>query len=226
MTVAACVSTEMWRDLVRPSVVSASFVLVVIHESFIMWPSLGFATSSAFAVFLTSGLGDWARSTVGGSIRAIVARIRSARLMALVLRLRALLWMAQRKLSMGDAMSAGGQERRKITSLTGSPAGQTGKIVRGGQSSSGARSAASHVRIGRVARLEVGPGLDAALGELAQELPARGLENLVGQEGVPRHPKPEGVVLREGQRPGQLALHDRERAHHRGARLLDLVYRM
>src|SRR5262245_14007403 len=90
MTVAACVSTEMWRALVRPSVVSASFVLVVIHESFIMWPSLGFAASSAFAVFLTSGLGDWARSTVGGSIRAIVARIRSARLMALVLRLRAL----------------------------------------------------------------------------------------------------------------------------------------
>ncbi len=35
---------------------------------------------------------------------------------------------------MGDAMSAGRQERRKIASLTAAPAGQTGKVVRGGQS--------------------------------------------------------------------------------------------
>jgi hypothetical protein len=34
---------------------------------------------------------------------------------------------------MGDAMSAGGQERRKIASLTEARRGQTGKVVRGGQ---------------------------------------------------------------------------------------------
>ena len=86
MTARPCVSTEMWRAFVRPSVVSESFVLVVIQESFIVCPApplLGLVASSAFAVFLTSGLGVWASSTVGGSIKAIVARIRNARLMAL-----------------------------------------------------------------------------------------------------------------------------------------------
>ena len=59
MTTAARVSTEMCRAFVRLSVVRASFVLVVIQESFMAWPApspLGLAASSAFAVFFTSGV--------------------------------------------------------------------------------------------------------------------------------------------------------------------------
>ena len=101
MTVAPCVSTEMCRAFVRPSVVSAIFVLVVIQESFMVWPApspLGLVASSALAVFLTSGLGDWASSTVGGSIRAIVVRIRSARLMGSSV-FRPYLWIAGKSLA-------------------------------------------------------------------------------------------------------------------------------
>ena len=99
MMVAACVSTPMWRAFVRPSVVSASFALVVIQESFMTLPSLlALAVSSAFAVCFTSGLGDWASSTVGGSIRAIVVRIRSARLMGSSV-FRPYLWIAGKSLA-------------------------------------------------------------------------------------------------------------------------------
>src|SRR5215471_16102718 len=59
--------------------------------------------------------------------------------------------------------------------------------------------AAPDVRIAHVTRLKIDPGLDTAPRQLAQELPARGLENLVGQEGVPGHVEPEGEVLRQGQ---------------------------
>src|SRR5262249_11181523 len=86
--------------------------------------------------------------------------------------------------------------------------------------------AASDVRIALVTRLKIGPGRDVALRELAQELPARRLEHLIGQEGVPGDAKPEGVVLRQGQGSRELALHDRERAGHRRAGLLDLVDRV
>src|SRR5215467_15406704 len=57
----------------------------------------------------------------------------------------------------------------------------------------------SDVRIALVARLKIDPGRDVALRELAQELPARGLEHLIGQEGVPGDAQPEGEVLRQGQ---------------------------
>ena len=67
---------------------------------------------------------------------------------------------------MGDATSAGGQERRKIASLTAAPGGQTGKVVRGGQFGLAARRAAPNVWIAHVACLKIGPGLDASLPEL------------------------------------------------------------
>src|SRR5262245_50502603 len=116
---------------------------------------------------------------------------------------------------MGDAMSrrrAGTPQNRLASHAPPWPEGQY--RAKGAIELAGGH-AASEVRIALVAGLKIGPGLDAALRELAQELPARGLENLVGQEGVPGDAQPQSEVLRQGQRPRQFALHDRERARHR-----------
>src|SRR5438128_465589 len=69
------------------------------------------------------------------------------------------------------------------------------------------RFAGSDVRVTRVPGLEIRPGFNVALFELAQELPARCFQDLVGQERVPGDAQPEGEVLGQGQRLRQLALH-------------------
>src|SRR5436309_9484105 len=72
MTTEPWVSTAMCLAFVRPSFVSASFLLVVIQESLVIWPTpspLGFVDSSAFTVFSPSGGGDCASDLADNIIR-------------------------------------------------------------------------------------------------------------------------------------------------------------
>src|SRR6476661_8754325 len=71
--------------------------------------------------------------------------------------------------------------------------------------------------------LEVLPGLNAALLEIAHEIPQRGPDHVVREARIPGDVDAEREMLLEGEITRQLAAHEGERSLDRGARAADLV---